>query len=281
MSKKKNKNKFLSVLAIGLFVATGTYNAIVINSESYLTDVTFVKRLDELYGITKPGREVAASIQWQKLTPTHIAAAAPKAQLQQAPSPVSAEAVQEAITTTAAVQEELNLHLTEVINPKKYTKGITSTQFSGALQTNNGVIDSLNVSLPNGEGLSVSFSEMAGNVFEYDIDGNLYSGMMYQVDSNAYMVTLTNGPLEGTRLKFSPEAQVEQVQPDMPSAEVASSDVPTETFQEELKVASGAEEVASQDVNLQEVNADALSENDKLMQQQSAEAQSFNMPGTL
>lgn len=44
---------------------------------------------------------------------------------------------------------------------------------------------------------------MSGNVFEYDLNGELYSGMMYQVDQNAYMVTLTNGPLEGTRLRFS------------------------------------------------------------------------------
>jgi hypothetical protein len=67
----------------------------------------------------------------------------------------------------------------------------------------------LNVSLPNGEGLSVSFSEMTGNVFEYDFEGELYSGMMYQADQSSYIVTLTNGPLEGTRLKFNGELSLE------------------------------------------------------------------------
>ena len=70
---------------------------------------------------------------------------------------------------------------------------------------------SLNVSLPNNESVTVSFSEMNGNVFEYDIDGEVYSGMLYQVDQTAYMVTLTNGPLEGTRLRFVGEPSQEQV----------------------------------------------------------------------
>jgi hypothetical protein len=90
-----------------------------------------------------------------------------------------------------------------VVIPKKYAQGLGTDKFSGSLQTNNGVIESLSVSLPNGEGVSVSFSEMSGNVFEYDFGGDLYSGMMYQVDQNSYMVTLTNGPLEGTRLRFN------------------------------------------------------------------------------
>jgi hypothetical protein len=111
----------------------------------------------------------------------------------------------------AAVTEELNLNLVEVINPKKYQNGITGSQFSGSLTTSNGTIDSLSVSLPNSEGLTVSFSEMNGNVFEYDLEGEIYSGMLYQVDQSSYMVTLTNGPLEGTRLRFVGEPSQEQV----------------------------------------------------------------------
>ena len=43
---------------------------------------------------------------------------------------------------------------------------------------------------------------MNGNVFQYDYAGEIYSGMLYQVDPKSFMVTLTNGPLEGTRLRF-------------------------------------------------------------------------------
>lgn len=200
------------------FVVTGTYNAIVINSESYLNgaDMRFVKRLDEMNGVIEPGRLVATGVQWQKLAPQkQEVPVEDKAPVLQAVNTVAAApAVAEVAPQeppTAAVTEELNLNLAEVINPKKWQKGLTPDQFSGSLSTANGSIDSLSVSLPNGEGVSVSFSEMNGNVFEYDLDGEVYSGMLYQVDQNAYMVTLTNGPLEGTRLRFVGEPSQEQI----------------------------------------------------------------------
>lgn len=216
MKTKHNTKKVLAILSLGFLITTGTYNAIVINSESSISgsDVRFVKRLDEVYGVVESKRVVAASLQWQKLTVKQTSQIR-KQELTIAVAPQvdglgngqPAETV-----TQAAVQDDLNLSLTEVINPKKWQQGLNSSQFNGALSTNNGVIESLTVSLPNGEGLSVSFSEMTGNVFEYDFDGELYSGMMYQVDQNSYMVTLTNGPLEGTRLKFTGESSLEEQQ---------------------------------------------------------------------
>ena len=201
------QNKRIALAAFGLFVLVGCYNAVVINTESHLSgsDAKFIKRLDERYGVTIEGRKIASS--WQKLSPSKVmpqkieaaVAVAPKTESNYVPS--AAEIVEEA----AAVQEDLTLTLVEVINPKKFEKGLTASQFSGSLASNNGVIESLSVSLPNGEGVSVSFSEMTGNVFEYDMNGEKYSGMMYQVDQHAYMVTLSNGPLEGTRLRFSTE----------------------------------------------------------------------------
>jgi hypothetical protein len=258
MKASKNKTKISAYISFGLFVLVGTYNAIVINSESFVQEASFVKRLDEHTGVTRPGRQVANTVVWQKL----VAPKMVEAKKVESVSPTAA-ALEEAIPSTAAVQEELSLNLTEVINTKKYKNGLTNAQFTGALQTNNGIIESLSVSLPNGEGVSVSFSEMAGNVFEYDINGNLYSGMMYQVDSGSYMVTLTNGPLEGTRMKFASEAQVEQTQPDMPSAEVAG--VETATFGAENQVAEN------------EMNLDGLSESDKVVPQEVIGAQAFNM----
>ncbi len=205
--------------ALGLFVVLiGTYNSVVINSESGLNgkDMAFVKRLDEVYGVTVPGREVAAAVHWQKLpgpAPETVVPVKPIVQtistVAAAPSPETVSAPE---TPAAAVQEELSLSLVEVINPAKWQNGLQSTQFTGSLSANNGIIEELAVDLPNGLGLSVSFSEMTGNVFEYDLDGEVYSGMMYQVDQTAYMVTLTNGPLEGTRLRFSSQAPVEQQQ---------------------------------------------------------------------
>lgn len=205
---KSRQQRSLSVLAFLLFMGVGTYNAVVINSESQIgSDIRFVKRLDELYGVTKPGRLVAASKDWKKL-PSPEAPKTAKVQREVVQEVRTVQAAPEAPApevAVAAVQEDLTLSLTEVVNPKKWEQGLKESQFSGSLTTNNGTIESLEVALPNGEGVSVSFSEMSGNVFQYDLGGEIYTGMMYQVDRNAFMITLTNGPLEGTRMKFHGE----------------------------------------------------------------------------
>ena len=210
MSNGFKSRKFYVGLTLGFLCVTGSYNAFVINSESIISgnDIRFAKRLDEVYGVVVSKREVANSMAWQKLSVRQAAIYKNTGALS-VPSfkalGASDEAQQSEGYTQAAVQEELSLNLTGVINPKKWQQGLNNSQFSGSLSTNQGVIESLSVSLPNGEGVSVSFSEMSGNVFEYDFNGELYSGMMYQENQNSYVVTLTNGPLEGTRLTFTGE----------------------------------------------------------------------------
>ena len=219
MSNGFKSRKFYVGLTLGFLCVTGSYNAFVINSESIMSgnDIRFAKRLDEVYGVVVSKREVANTMAWQKLSVKQAAiyknyGVVSDKLLQEVGA--SEVAPQSEVIAQAAVQEELSLSLTGVINPKKWQQGLNSSQFSGNLSTNQGVIESLSVSLPNGEGVSVSFSEMTGNVFEYDFNGELYSGMMYQENQNSYVVTLTNGPLEGTRLTFtgemSPDSQPTQ-----------------------------------------------------------------------
>lgn len=206
-----NSKQILASLTLGLLVMTGTYNAIVINSESSISgsDYHLAKRIDEIYGRTSSNREVAAAKGWQKLKPSSVKIA--KLKLPPAVNHAKQETASESspIATQAAVKDDLNLSLSAVINPKKWPQGINNAQFNGSLTTNQGVIESLSVALPNDEGLSISFSEMTGNVFEYDFDGQLYSGMMYQEGPLSYVVSLTNGPLEGTRMTFTGEPSVE------------------------------------------------------------------------
>lgn len=271
----KSTNKLMGMIAFGLFVLTGTYNAVVINSESHIngSEIKFVKRLDELYGVTVPGREVAASVTWKKLAPAPAIAKRPIEIIQPVSTRASAPAVVEqasAPEAPAVVQEELTLTLVEVINTKKWQNGLPSNQFNGSLSTNQGVIENLSVALPNGEGVSVSFSEMTGNVFEYDLDGELYSGMMYQVDQNAYMVTLTNGPLEGTRLRFSnQQAAEEQIQN---QEALAANNVDVGTF-------GNDQQMSDQQYNEQPIdqaNADQILQNDQQMQMEALQAQTLN-----
>jgi len=215
----KTQNHKLTLLSIsGLFVLCGLYNALVINADSQIKSSQFEKHLSELQGTVVHGRKIAASkITWQKLSPVKT----PVINTNSEAAPTYSDVIAE-----AAVQEELQMSLTEVINPMKWKDGVSG--FSGSLATNNGVIESLQVSLPGVESLSVNFSEMSGNVFSYEMNGEELSGMMYQVDQNSYMVTLTNGPLEGTRLRFSTESA--------PVDQVAEAKVEVGNFGEELKL---------------------------------------------
>ena len=243
------KNKTIALATFGLLVLIGTYNAVVINSDSHLTgyEVKFVKRLDEVFGVTVAGRKLATETTWHKLSPSKLMPQKVEAAIEVAKTETNtAVPTAEDLIHEAAVQEELSLSLVEVINPKKYQKGLQNNQFNGSLASNNGVIESLSVSLPNGEGMSVSFSEMTGNVFEYDLNGEIYTGMMYQVDQKAYMVTLTNGPLEGTRMRFSTETPaVEQQQTQDLLAENNKMEVGS--FGEEVQPSENSFDTAAQD----------------------------------
>lgn len=196
------KRKALTILAMA-FVVTGTYNSVMVNSDEFMdgNNVQFIKRLDEVNGVVQVGRRLANQTEWVKLV-----SKSPKQVIAQAAA--GSEASASAHVSEAAITKELNLELTEVFNAKKFPQG--TKDFKGSLAARDGVLESIQVSLPEGESFQVAFSEMTGNVFTYDIDGQELSGMMYQMDENAYMVTLTNGPFEGTRLKFS-AAQEEQL----------------------------------------------------------------------
>src|SRR5690606_21658031 len=104
----------------------------------------------------------AASVNWKKLTPTQVVQhrKAPEQVVQNVSVAAAAPETTpiEDVIPAAAVQEELSLNLVEVINAQKWKNGLTNTQFAGSLTTNQGIIESLEVSLPNGEGVSVSFS---------------------------------------------------------------------------------------------------------------------------
>lgn len=199
---KKHFKKIIAGCVVG-FLALGMFNAFILNTHSELSgDLTFVKRLDEMYGITQPGRVVATNSTWEKIEK-------PEIKENRDIAAVDSQKIEE---PGSAIGEDLDLDLVEVVNPKLWSRGLTTTDFSGSLETSNGTIQSLSIALPNREEIEISFAEMKGNVFEYDYSGEIYSGMLYQVDPKSYMVTLTNGPLEGTRLRFVEEFTPEQVE---------------------------------------------------------------------
>lgn len=190
----KTNLKKITGMGIGGFVILGIVNAFIISNHSELGgEITYVKGLDEMYGITQPGRVLATHSAWKKIetdkSAVSVSESSDKKNIEvQPPGP--------------AIAEDLKLNLVEVVNPKLWSKGLPTTEFEGDLETSNGRIENLSISLPEKEAISITYAEMNGHVFEYDFAGEIYSGMLYQVDPKSYMITLTNGPLEGTRLRF-------------------------------------------------------------------------------
>lgn len=250
---KKSTKKITLFVTLGLFVLTGTYNALVINADSDMKDMTFTKRLDEVYGVVKEGRRIAGHSSWQKITAARLTNKVSKVEKVTEVENTTVESVK---LPEPAVQEELSLNLVEVTHPSKWQQGLKNTDFKGSLSTNNGVIEELNVSLPGNQSISASFAEMSGNIFEYEMNGEIFSGLMYQVNQNAYMVTLTTGPLEGTRLRFST----------------------TSTEEEQLKT---QEALAQNNIEVgsfgSEPRAEEMAQNDEVNQEVGLEAQSFNL----
>jgi hypothetical protein len=262
---QKTRKSFL-VVGFGFILSIGTYNAVVINSQSTISghDVKFVKRLDEMYGVVTPGRMVAATTTWKKLNKDEVKAN-PIVQVVKRIDAVDRAVMEgaQAEAATAAVQEDLELTLIEVINPKKWQQALASSDFAGNLSTKQGVIESLSVSLPGEENISISFSQMEGNVFEYDLDGDVFAGMIYQVDKSSYMITLTNGPLEGTRLRFSQSGIEETVSEAQ------------ESLAKNHQLESGEFGTTSAQVS-PDFQPDQISRYDQAIQEEGVQAQSFN-----
>jgi hypothetical protein len=218
METQTLKRPIVSLMSLG-FIVLGIYNSVVINSDAFMDsqNVKFVKRLDEINGITTKGRQLANAGEWVKLKalPQNTVKSP---MLQDKLQLISSSSRKEVIASNnldtteaqAAIQEDLSLELVEVFNAKKYQQAPKASDFSGQLTATDGVIDSISVSLPNSESISISFAQMVGNVFEYDYNGQVLSGMLYQMDKTSYMVTLTNGHFEGTRLKFQAKAETQE-----------------------------------------------------------------------
>jgi len=188
---KTLKLKPMAYLLVAIVASVGVYNAFVLNTVSEISskDAAAVRRLDETYGVVKFGRSLATESKWTRLRGPAVAKAFKKK------NSLSYEAIN---NTESAIAEGLNLSISEMTDGKG-----NPLNSSGQLFTRNGSIESLEVSLPDGGTLSVAYAEMSGNVFEYEHEGQILSGLMYQVDQSSYMVTLSNGPLEGYRLRFT------------------------------------------------------------------------------
>ncbi len=223
MSVHKKMSPIIGLVTI--FVLVGTYNAVIINAKTGIQGAPqSIKRLDEIYGVTLAGRELAGSKSWTNIKTPEL----PRAKLVQAktPSVPNIEDIED--NPASIITADMVLPLTEALNPTRWPKPLSSSDFQGTITTSNGIIENLSISLPGVEEISLSFAELTGNEFQYDYEGMVYSGLVYQADKSAFIVTLTNGPLGGTKLRFSHSAQE------------ASLAVNTDTFSDEPSIHTDA-----------------------------------------
>jgi hypothetical protein len=114
------------------------------------------------------------------------------------------------VEAPAYIQEDISLELIEYYNPNKFSSilkiGEGDNPVTGVLEAANGVVEKIDVTLPDGESLFVEYGEMKENKFTYTVNGEKLRGIIYKIDAQSYMVSLDEGPHKGTRMKFkSPE----------------------------------------------------------------------------
>ena len=73
---KKNQKKTYALLTTALLAIVGSYNALMIHSDSKLSlsESANIKRIDEIYGSVKVGRKLAVATDWRKISKSEVAA---------------------------------------------------------------------------------------------------------------------------------------------------------------------------------------------------------------
>lgn len=193
----------LGVATVAL-MASGAYNSMLMGDNSFMTEVSeikFAKRLDEINGKVVVGR-MAASTTWHQMqAPKKVEEIKETIASQKQES--KEEVVQVAEIPEPAITDDLELSLSNVFHKKPLEKGA----FSGSARTVDGVVEEINVNLPDGNVININTRDrMAGNVFTYE-DAETRerkSGIFYEVKEGTYMINLTNdSKYAGVRMEFS------------------------------------------------------------------------------
>ena len=243
MKQKHIKNVLkISSVALGvLLCVNGADNTLTLKSKSFMKDqdIRFVKRLDEIQG-----QKVEGKTQWKSLSKVERALAnkdevvIARSSLKQVVSSVNNSNIAKRAEDNnqkaeAIIKQRLDLKMTEFYNGKLFKNPLVPSQFEGALFMNNGMIESLEATLPNGVSINISYSEMEGNTFKYEMDGKELSGMVYEAAQGTYMLTLANGPYEGGRMKFVGDSAAVLADPNRDIAQIENNEKERDLYPEE------------------------------------------------
>ena len=199
---------YLSTALVSSVVLT-----IAIASTYFLTSYTAKVSSEETAGIVRRlddmGDDAEAKIVWDKIN-------AEAERLIERPvqrevianakrSEVSQVERQPVLASAFAGVEEVDLKLADALNTKVFKRALRENEFSGSLSFRDGNIESLSFELPGGLAIDLSYAQMEGNTFAFDHEGVACRGVVFstgQGKQRVFMVTLTGGRLEGTRLRF-------------------------------------------------------------------------------
>ncbi len=250
----KNAKSFTTTLCLAISIALVTFSmvsmfAISLSKTSDLQKEGLARRLDDF------GQNEEKSASWNLFNKKAPKKYVSKIKIPKLKKNVQNIAISKPISNDNDSQSafkdlsELNLNLVEVYNPKRYKKPLTSDLFEGSLHMLNGEIASIEISLPNGEEISINYSTLLGNTFVYDYEGMEYRAAIFKAsakDQNTFVVSLNGGPFDQTRLKFTDKEIVQDEQ------EIAIQDEASKAIQRELAAQDEREELAD-NAELQEL----------------------------
>lgn len=202
--KALNLKTFIT-LAIMIIIVSGVKNTIEMNSSALSNQESLsLKTVDQLTDDMSLANAKGSFRFKRKVTQKKLGKIKVKKSVNSSPRIKRIEQIK--TETTSYIQDDLSLELVEFYNPNKYSAIVktsnTEMNVFGSLEAANGVIESIDVTLPDGENLSVEYGEMNQNRFKYTIDGEPLRGIIYKIDALTYMVSLDEGPYAGTRMKF-------------------------------------------------------------------------------
>ena len=220
---------FASILII---IISGVNNSIEMNTADFMgTKKAEAKKVTELTDVMSLASKMGDYTIDSEITPAQIA----KAQRVKISFDVNNKRRPERVEQkeapqSAYIQEEISLEIAEYFHPAKFEGQVLKVEnqelpVSGTLEASSGVIERLDVTLPDGESIFIEYASMTQNRFKFSSsDGDQYRGIMYKIDAITYMVSLEEGPHKGTRLKFKNLDDVSSLYETQADIELASAD---------------------------------------------------------
>lgn len=198
----------LSILVLATAVLlNGFFNSSEMENKALATlDAQSIKRIDELNGDFQRGERRFIEVEAPKAEKVEevIVVEVEKTEVKKEVKRV----IREYKLTEPAIRNDVDLQLVEYYNPNGAGKVLYQDQIEGQLVVRSGEITDLSFSLDEDSQVRLDSDEFKGNNFSYYAEGERFEGQVYPISRTSYMLTLTNGPHSGVRMKFQDPSSI-------------------------------------------------------------------------